>query len=88
MSNLELLDKISSVAGISGYEDEVSNIVKSEYQKLNLKYYQDGIGSVVGEKCADENGPKVMIAAHMDEVGFMIKSIDDQGFIRLQPIGS
>lgn len=88
MSNLELLDKISSAAGISGYEDEVSNIVKSEYQKLNLKYYQDGIGSVVGEKCADENGPKVMIAAHMDEVGFMIKSIDDQGFIRLQPIGS
>ena len=47
MSNLELLDKISSVAGISGYEDEVSNIVKSEYQKLNLKYYQDGIGSAV-----------------------------------------
>ena len=49
MSNLELLDKISSAAGISGYEDEVSSIVKSEYQKLNLKYYQDGIGSVVGE---------------------------------------
>lgn len=88
MSNLELLDKISSAAGISGYEDEVSDIVKSEYQKLNLKYYQDGIGSVVGEKCTDENGPKVMIAAHMDEVGFIVKSIDEQGFIRLQPIGS
>lgn len=88
MLNLELLDKISSAAGISGYEDEVGAIVKSEYEKLDIPTYQDGIGSVVGEKCTDQMGPKVMIAAHMDEVGFIVKSIDDNGFIRLQPIGS
>lgn len=88
MADLALLEKISSAAGISGYEDEVACLVKDEYEALNLNYYYDGIGSLVGLKCLECDGPKVMIAAHMDEVGFMIKDIDERGFVKLQPIGS
>src|SRR5215813_12721471 len=46
----------------------------------------DAMGNVIGVKRGD-GGPKVMLAAHVDEIGFMVKHIDDKGFIRLQPLG-
>lgn len=88
MYDLELLKKISSADGISSCEFEVSEIIKEEYDKLNINTYNDGIGSLIGIKCANNLGPKLMIAAHMDEVGFMVKDIDNQGFIKVQAIGS
>ena len=44
------------------------------------------MGNVIATK-RGTGGPKVMIAAHMDEIGFFVKHIDDKGFIRLQPVG-
>jgi endoglucanase len=46
----------------------------------------DTLGNVIGLK-RGSGGPRVMIAAHMDEIGFLVKHIDDKGFIRLQPVG-
>ncbi len=49
--------------------------------------YTDNIGSLIAKKTGDENGPKVMVAGHLDEVGFMVTRIDDKGFIFFQTIG-
>lgn len=47
----------------------------------------DGLGSLIAKKVGDANGPKVMVAGHLDEVGFMITQIDDKGFLRFQTVG-
>src|SRR5690606_24190399 len=47
----------------------------------------DGLGSLIAKKTGDENGPKIMIAGHLDEVGFMITQIDKNGFLRFQTVG-
>ena len=84
--NLELLKAITACPGISSREAFVAKILKEEYDELGLRTFEDGIGSLVAR---DEGCDiKVMVAAHMDEVGFIVKEIDDKGFIRLQNIGS
>lgn len=88
MINLERLEKICSVCGISSFEQEVGRILTEEYESLGIDCMQDGLGSVVAVKCRDARGPVMMVAAHMDEVGFMVESIDDNGFIRVRPVGS
>lgn len=88
MIDLEKLDRICSACGISSFEQEIGDILKEEYARLSLSCTKDGLGSVTAHKCTDREGPKVMIAAHMDEVGFMVKDIDDRGFIKLQTVGS
>lgn len=47
----------------------------------------DGLGSLIAKKVGDAAGPKVMIAGHLDEVGFMVTQIDDKGFLRFQTVG-
>lgn len=88
MINLDRLNKIASASGISSFENEVAKILEEEYQKLDLNCEKDGLGSLIASKCTDQQGPKVMIAAHMDEVGFVVKEIDDHGFIKVQTVGS
>ena len=88
MFDLELLKMLSEEKAISGFEYNFKNKVQSIINDFGCDSFVDGLGSVIGTKCIDNNGPKIMIAAHMDEVGFMIKDIDQQGFLKLSPIGS
>ncbi len=80
-----LLKKLSDAHGISGYEDEVGEIVKAELEDYVDEIRVDRLGNVICIKNGREF--KEMIAAHMDEIGFMVKHIDDKGFIRFTPIG-
>jgi len=88
MIDLKKLEKICTASGISSFEQEVGEILEKEYQTLGLSCQKDGLGSVIAVKCQDQQGPKMMIAAHMDEVGFMVEAIDENGFIKLRPVGS
>lgn len=83
--NLDLLKRLCEAPGIAGYEDRVRSIVIDELRPLVDELSVDVMGNVVGVKHGD--GPRVMLAAHMDEIGFFVKHIDDRGFIRLQPVG-
>ncbi|WP_449445428.1 M42 family metallopeptidase, partial [Ureibacillus acetophenoni] len=47
----------------------------------------DGLGSLIAKKVGDANGPKIMIAGHLDEIGFMVTQIDEKGFIKFQTVG-
>lgn len=83
--NLELLKQICETPGIAGREDRVRAVVADALRPLVDDLRVDALGSVVGTKRGD--GPRVMIAAHMDEIGFFVSHIDDNGFLRLQQVG-
>jgi endoglucanase len=84
--NFELLKRLCETPGVPSREEPIRRLVIDELRPLVDEVSVDAMGSVVGFKkgCG---GPKVMIAAHMDEIGFLVKHIDDKGFIRLQPVG-
>ncbi|MBW9212891.1 MULTISPECIES: M42 family metallopeptidase [Terrabacteria group] len=86
--SIELLEKLSNAAGISSFEQEIVTIMEEAVQELPVQTYRDGLGSFIS--CTKEycSGPKIMVAGHMDEVGFIVKEIDEHGYLRLQPVGS
>lgn len=85
--NFELLKSICEAPGIPSREDVVRGVIKDAMAPLVDSISVDAMGNVIGHKKGTGNGPKVLIAAHMDEIGFIVKHIDDKGFIRLQPLG-
>jgi putative aminopeptidase FrvX len=83
--DLELLRRLCETPGIASREDQIRSVVVEALRPLVDDLRADALGNVVGLKRGD--GPKVMIAAHMDEIGFLVKHVDDKGFLRLQPVG-
>lgn len=88
MNTESLLKELAEAPGISSHEHIPAQIMFSHLETLSDRVYRDGLGSVIGVRNENAAGIKVQFAAHMDEVGFSVKSIDDHGYIRLQPIGS
>lgn len=85
--NFELLKELCEAPGIPGREGAVRQIVRRELESLADEISVDGMGNLIARRRGSGNGPRVMFAAHMDEIGFIVKHIDDKGFIRLQPVG-
>ena len=87
MDKTELMFKeLTEANGVSGFEDEVADIMASYLKDVATIQY-DRLGSLVARKRGKSDAPKVMIAGHMDEVGFMVKSVTKEGFIKFLPIG-
>ncbi|WP_088103864.1 M42 family metallopeptidase [Halalkalibacter urbisdiaboli] len=84
---LKLFKTLTELQGAPGFEHKIRNFVRSELQKYTNEIVQDRLGSIFGVKRGDVNGPTVMVAGHMDEVGFMVTSINEKGLIRFQPLG-
>ena len=85
--DLKLLKELSEVNGVSGSEIEVAKLVKRELEPFVDSIEFDNLGSIIATKKAKVNGPKVLIAGHMDEVGFLVARIESNGMLRLHPIG-
>ncbi|MDR3243182.1 MAG: M42 family peptidase, partial [Elusimicrobiota bacterium] len=75
-----LLKELLLSDGISGYEENAAQIIAKELEKSCDKVDIDGFGNVIGKKGADGQ-KKIMIAAHMDEIGMMVKYVNDKGYI-------
>lgn len=84
--NFELLKRLCESPGVPGQESPIRNVVVEAIKPLVDEINIDVMGNVVGFKCG-HGKPRVMIAAHIDEIGFIVKYIDDKGFMRLQPLG-
>ncbi len=84
--SLELLKKLCETPGIAGREEQVRALVIAEMQPLVDELHVDLLGNVIGLK-RGKGQKKVMIAGHMDEIGFLVTYIDDKGFLRIQPVG-
>jgi endoglucanase len=83
-----LLKALSEAPGPSGFEEEVRKIVVAEYSALGAKIEYDGLGSVLATLPAGSaSGPRVMVTAHLDEVGLMVQHITPDGFIRVKTLG-
>jgi putative aminopeptidase FrvX len=83
---IALLKELTEASGISGYEKPVRDIVRSYLAPLGV-LSADRIGSLVCCKTGECASPRVMLAGHMDEIGFMVTLITDEGFIRFLRIG-
>lgn len=83
---LKFLKEMTEAKGISGDEKEVSRIMKNYLEGYADEFDYDNLGSFIAVKKGDDD-LKVMLSGHMDEVGFMISYIEDNGFIRMNPIG-
>ena len=92
---LELLDRLCTTPGVSGREDRVRHLIQEEAGDLFDEIRTDPMGSLIGirrprgERAAagDEKPLRVMLAAHMDQIGFLVRHIDDAGFLRVQNVG-
>ena len=80
-----LLKKILDASGISGYEKEITGIMQQELKKSCQEVIIDNFGNVIAKK--GKGKKKIMIAAHMDEVGFLVKYISKDGFINFIKVG-
>lgn len=87
MANIELLEKLSNAFGVSGDEREIRNILKEELKGYVESFNVDKLGNLIALKGMNKPGPKVMLNAHMDEVGLIIRKIDDKGFLFFKKIG-
>ena len=83
----KLLEELTNAHGPSGFEGPVREIVQREMKPLADRIEVDGLGSVIGIIEVSEDAPKIMIAAHMDEVGMMVKRITDDGYLKYQVLG-
>jgi endoglucanase len=87
--NLKLLKELSEATGAPGFEGNIRTIIKREIEAHVDSLEIDNMGNLIALKkgTAKKNKLKLMAAAHMDEIGFMVQHIDDKGFIRFCPLG-
>jgi putative aminopeptidase FrvX len=86
MADRKLLRELTEAFGPSGFETESANIVARELAQAG-EVTRDGLGSVVCRAAGASERPRIMVSAHMDEVGFLVKSITADGYVRFLPIG-
>ncbi|MHC1604998.1 MAG: M42 family metallopeptidase [Candidatus Methanofastidiosia archaeon] len=84
----KLLKKLTRACGISGFEKYISEIVIKEVKDFADDISMDSMGNVIAMKKGMRSGPKMMVSAHMDEVGGMVRHIDKNGFIYFDLVGS
>src|SRR5262249_49990342 len=86
-SLLELIERLTKVPGPSGFEDAVCLAIQDELGALAAQTTVDAIGNLVLRLPADEDAPSLMLMAHMDQIGFVVKYIDDDGSIYCERVG-
>lgn len=84
--NFDLLKELCESPGVSGREEVIRGVVARHLRDFCEEVHTDTMGNVIGTKKGKGN-KRILIAGHMDEIGFYVSHIDDKGFLRLQPIG-
>lgn len=85
--DLNLLKNLSEADGIGGREREVSRVVTSYGKDYCDQIQYDNLGSAILKSNGQSEAPKIMLSSHMDEVGFMVRNITPEGYIKLLPVG-
>ncbi|WP_027363662.1 M42 family metallopeptidase [Desulfotruncus alcoholivorax] len=85
-----LLEELIAIPGVTGFEDAVRDKLVTLLPASGITVGSDNMGNLYATLTSSDSGdnkPKVMLCAHMDEVGFVVSSIDSEGFIYLYPLG-
>ncbi len=85
--NMKLLEELSLTPAISGFEEAIHDIIDRELKDVVDTIETDTMGNIICTKKGEDDAPSVMLASHMDEIGLMVKYIDDDGFIKFIKIG-
>lgn len=83
----DLIKKLVETYGPSGFEKQVRDLIQEEIKPFVDDLTIDAMGNLISHKNGDGSGIKVMIAAHMDEIGLMVSHITEKGFLRFTNIG-
>lgn len=89
MDTKEFLKYLSNFTSISGYEEDISKYITTVFNKYADDITYDKLGSILALKKGENNNKniKIMLAAHMDEIGLMVKDIDKNGIIKFTSVG-
>ncbi|PVX23078.1 MAG: peptidase M42 [Candidatus Bathyarchaeum sp.] len=87
MKLVDVLEKLSNANGVTGREEQVRDLMKDYMKPYVDEIKEDKLGNLIAFKKGKKDTPTVMIAAHMDEVGLMIKNIKKKGFLQFTKIG-
>lgn len=83
----QLLEELSNAHGISGHEGSICEIMKRELEPFCDEMTVDKMGNLIATRKGKAGAPSVMVASHMDEIGLMVKYIDDNGFLNFVTVG-
>ena len=84
---VRLLAELTNAHGAPGFEGPVRNILRREWRPLLTDLRTDGLGNLFGTRRGQAEGPRVLLMAHMDEVGFLVRHIDENGFVYFHGVG-
>jgi putative aminopeptidase FrvX len=87
MKLIDVLEKLSNACGVAGREEEIRDLMKKMLEPNVDEIKEDKLGNVIGVKKGKKEAPTVMLAAHMDEIGLMVKNITKEGFLQFAKIG-
>ncbi len=87
MTLIENLEILSNACGVTGREEEIAGLMKKFLKPYVDEVKEDKLGNVIGTKSGKKDGPKIMLAAHMDEIGLFVKTITRRGFLHFVKIG-
>ncbi|HET7009134.1 MAG TPA: hypothetical protein VFI11_00030, partial [Anaerolineales bacterium] len=88
VESLDLLQEMCVTSALSGHEEDMIALMKREFSRYLSDVSVDRLGNVIGRLPGSEDPSlSVMIFAHMDEIGFMVRKIDADGFVRLTRVG-
>ena len=80
-ATVDLLAELTNAHGVVGFEGEVRDILRREWRGLLTDLRTDGVGNLLGTLKGQSESPRVLLMAHLDEVGFLVRYIDEDGFI-------
>lgn len=83
---LEMLKRLTEVRGVTGFEHEVRDLIK-HYLDGKAEFSSDNLGSLIAKKKGTSDSPRIMLPGHMDEIGFMVSFITEQGYLKFVPLG-
>ncbi|MBU8906674.1 M42 family metallopeptidase [Desertibacillus haloalkaliphilus] len=83
--DVELMRELTETQGPPGFEDRVYHVMKKHISEHTQSIDHDNLGSIVGK--LGNGDPKILVAGHLDEVGFLVSAITDEGFLRIKPLG-
>ena len=86
-ATVSLLRELTDAHGVVGFEGSVRDILRREWAGLLTELRTDGLGNLLGTLAGSSDSPRVLLMAHMDEVGFLVRYIDDDGFIYFNNVG-
>ena len=82
---IELIKKLMKTGSVSGREKKIADVIRAEIEPFADEVYTDNLGNLYAHKRG--HGKKLMIAAHMDEIGFFVTYIEESGLAKLAPVG-